>query len=174
MGISDRVTLRHIAPERDGAPMLIATFYTGTLVWDILNQLAAYHRPYENEPGEVDRIYQGYCDELIHLLETPPKPGFTGVRESLFGSAALDQLVRRASAEFAALRKRRQDKKSLRTIFLTGDIYLRLDEFCSEKQPHPAAECPRYAGDLWSRCGSGRIPGMGRSAGAVQSTAGNH
>ncbi len=132
MGLSDRVSLRHIAPERDGAPMLIATFYTGTLVWDILNQLAAYHRPYENEPGEVDRIYQGYCDELIHLLETPPKPGFTGVRESLFGSTALDQLVSRASAEFAAVRERQADKKSLRTIFLTGDIYLRLDEFGSD------------------------------------------
>ena len=70
MGLSDRVFLRHIAPEREGAPMLIAAFYTGTLVWDMLNQLAAYHRPYEIEPGEVDRIYQRYCDELIHLLET--------------------------------------------------------------------------------------------------------
>ena len=48
------------------------------------------------------------------------------------GADLFEQLVRRASAQFASFRERRPDKKSLRTIFLTGDIYLRLDDFGSD------------------------------------------
>ena len=55
-----------------------------------------------------------------------------GSIEDRQGADLFDQLVRRASAQFASFRERRPDKKSLRTIFLTGDIYLRLDDFGSD------------------------------------------
>lgn len=145
MGLSDRVSLRHVAAELE-CPGLVSRFYMGTLVWNILNQLAAYHRPYESVPGEVDRMYDAYCRDLIRVLEKPAGRGFSGVIskagyvgrvisgsiEQNQGIAFFDQLVRRASAQFAAMRKRRTDQNSLRTIFLTGDIYLRLDDFGSD------------------------------------------
>ena len=147
MGLSDRVALRHIAPEKE-CPGLIARFYTGTMIWDLLNQFAAYHRPYESEPGEVDRIYQEYCDELIRTLEKPVRRGgisgiismekpvgrvLAGLNEQFKAAEDFEQLIRRASAQFAAMRERGLEKSSLRTIFLTGDIYLRLDDFGSDR-----------------------------------------
>jgi len=145
MGLSDRVSLRHVAAELE-CPGLVSRFYTGTLVWNLLNQLAAYHRPYESEPGEVDRIYDDYCSDLIRILEKPSGRGFSGIISKMGsvgrivsgsieqnqGSALFEQLVRRASTQFAAMRKCRTDQNSLRTIFLTGDIYLRLDDFGSD------------------------------------------
>lgn len=146
MGLADLVSLRHIAPEPE-CPGLLARFYTGTMIWDLLNQLAAYHRPYESEPGEVDRIYQEYCRELIRTLEKPIEGGglakvFTlekpigrflaGIMEQFQSAADFEPLVRRASAQFAAIRDHRLNEGSLRTIFLTGDIYLRLDDFGSD------------------------------------------
>jgi len=145
MGISDRVALRHVSAELE-CPGLVSRFYTGTLVWNLLNQLAAYHRPYESEPGEVDRIYDEYCNELIRIMEQPAGRGFSGIISKMGtfgrivsgsieqnqGIALFEQLIRRASEQFASFRERRPDKKSLRTIFLTGDIYLRLDDFGSD------------------------------------------
>jgi activator of 2-hydroxyglutaryl-CoA dehydratase/predicted nucleotide-binding protein (sugar kinase/HSP70/actin superfamily) len=145
MGISDRVVLRHIEAEIE-CPGLISRFYTGTLVWNLLNQFAAYYRPYESEVGEVDRIYQEYCNELIRILERPAERSFSGIIskmgqvgriiagiiEESQGADLFEQLTRRASEQFASFRERHPDKKSLRTIFLTGDIYLRLDDFGSD------------------------------------------
>lgn len=145
MGLSDRVVLRHVAAEIE-CPGLISRFYTGTLVWNLLNQFTAYYRPCEAEAGEVDRIYQEYCNELIRILEKPAERSFSGIIskmgnvgriiagsiEASQGADLFEQLIHRASVQFASFRKRHPDKKSLRTIFLTGDIYLRLDDFGSD------------------------------------------
>ncbi|MBN1365177.1 MAG: hypothetical protein JW976_10275 [Syntrophaceae bacterium] len=132
MGLSDRVALRHLAPEKE-APGLLARYYTGTMLWDLLNQFAAFYRPYEREPGEVDRIYQEYCDELIRMMEIPKKQGgLSEIIEKLRRLEAFGQFIRKASAQFATLREGWLDERSFRTVFLTGDIYLRLDDFGSD------------------------------------------
>ena len=116
-------------------------------MWNLLNQFAAYYRPCESEAGEVDRIYQEYCNELIRILEKPADRSFSGIISKMGtvgriiaggikdpqGADLFEQLIiHRASAQFASFRERQPDKKSLRTIFLTGDIYLRLDDFGSD------------------------------------------
>lgn len=132
MGLSDRVGLRHLGPEEDFPATFMARFWTGTLTWDLLNQMLAYHRPYEREPGEADRIYQEACGEMIRMLEKPAPAGVTGLLDPFRCTQDLERLVSRTSARFAELREHSNREASLRSVFLTGDIYVRIDDFGSD------------------------------------------
>ncbi|MCW5830527.1 MAG: hypothetical protein KIT79_14570 [Deltaproteobacteria bacterium] len=132
MGLSDRVGLRHAEPEKEFQSAFMSRFWTGTLTWDLLNQLVAYYRPYESEPGMAERIYREYCGEMIRILEQPVQPGLGGILKAFRGVRNLEGLVRQAAQRFADLEKHAGRSQPLRTVFLTGDIYVRLDDFASD------------------------------------------
>jgi predicted nucleotide-binding protein (sugar kinase/HSP70/actin superfamily) len=130
MGLSDRVQMRHFGAEKEGGGVFFGKFWSSVVAWDILNQLAAYHRPAERIPGEVDALYRRYCDELEVVAGKPGKSGLAGLLRVTKTRDDYISLVERAALEFAELA--RKTERSLPTVLLTGDIYVRVDEFSSD------------------------------------------
>jgi hypothetical protein len=135
MGLDGKVGLRHVRPEPELELEFVRRFWTGLVGWDVLRQLAAYHRPCEDGAGEVDALYDGFADELERILEFPGR-GRGGLRWGRRRGAEREvgEVIERAAGAFAELGARANGHadRDLRTAFLTGDIYLRLDEFGSD------------------------------------------
>ena len=133
LGLSDRVRIRHYRPEPQFDLQFMSRFWAAVVVWDLLFQLAAYHRPFEVWPGEVDSIYQRYCDALEALTERPQRKG---LRRAVAGGRwllALNAIIDGACSAFARIGRRRSSRAPVRTALLTGDVYLRVDEFGSDR-----------------------------------------
>jgi activator of 2-hydroxyglutaryl-CoA dehydratase/predicted nucleotide-binding protein (sugar kinase/HSP70/actin superfamily) len=131
MGLSAQVSVDHLGVEPgDGVPFNLRIWGAIT-TWDVLHQLAAYHRPVESKPGEVDGMYQTACDELEALLGQPVGSGARAVVAAGRGHRALAELTERWAKAFADLARRAPSRPEIRTVLLTGDIYLRLDDFAS-------------------------------------------
>ncbi|MCB0219482.1 MAG: hypothetical protein KDH09_07300 [Chrysiogenetes bacterium] len=132
MGLSDKVALRHLGAEKDFPAIYATKFLAASLLWDILNQLAAYHRPMESRQGQVDELYTHYCDALerniARRIATGPKMLFEQQRSM----RELRSIMRQASEDFAEIASRCDDTSAMRTILLSGDIYVRLDEYSSD------------------------------------------
>ena len=133
LGLSDSVTLRDIQAEHSLGPSFLGRTGISSTVSDILTQLAAYHRALEGTSGEVDHLHAGFCEELEKLAETKPFQGlFAGVRDSSRYGRALGDLVERAAAVYAALGERAPRNPQRRTVFLAGDIAVKMDEFAND------------------------------------------
>lgn len=135
MGRDDHVGMRDLQLEADLGPAFMARVAGGLCAWDILQQFAAYYRPLEGHDGDVDDLYGRYCDELEALLARPaPEGGGTVIaflRATRVGRD-IAALVESASADFAALGARAEPHDGLRTVLLSGDIYLRVDECAND------------------------------------------
>ncbi|MCC6999959.1 MAG: hypothetical protein IT370_35500 [Deltaproteobacteria bacterium] len=136
--LSSRVQVRHVRPDPD-VPTLPARMFAGAVAWDILNQLRAYHRALEPRAGQADALYSGACDRLEELLARPARGPGAALRQ-LGDLAALRDLIDDSARSFAALGRAGAANDNLRTVLLSGDIYLRLDEFASDQLPRRLAE----------------------------------
>jgi activator of 2-hydroxyglutaryl-CoA dehydratase/predicted nucleotide-binding protein (sugar kinase/HSP70/actin superfamily) len=132
MGLSDKVSVRHLGSEPDMRAAFMERFWASSLGWDILNQLAAYHRPLERHPGQVDAIHERRCDALEAWTGRRRAEGLRGFFDRRRHQRELFELMEDASREYAELGRRTDGKNSLRIVFLTGDIYVRLDDFASD------------------------------------------
>jgi activator of 2-hydroxyglutaryl-CoA dehydratase/predicted nucleotide-binding protein (sugar kinase/HSP70/actin superfamily) len=131
MQLSDQVSVAHFGVDTgDGLPLTLR-LWGAIATWDVLHQLAAYHRPLETEPGEVDAMYQTACDELETLLDRPIGDGVRGAVAAGTGYHALAALTERWAVAFADLARCAPERPELRTVLLAGDVYLRLDDFGS-------------------------------------------
>ncbi len=134
LGLDDRVTLRDLQMEMGLGITFPQRIASSLAAWDILFQLAAYHRTLEESPGEVDELYSRFCDELERLTERPVRRG--GRVRTIAAMARnyrqVRSLVGRASKAFAKIGERAKGRDDLRTVLLSGDIYLRVDEFASD------------------------------------------
>ena len=125
MGLADQVALRHMAPEQSFGARIFAKMFLGLVAWDLLNQLTAYYRPLEREEGEVDALSERFMDDLERLLEEPSNQGRAAAER-------LQDLVGRASEAFWGVARRAPPGAGPRTVLLSGDVYVRLDEFAGD------------------------------------------
>ncbi len=134
LGLADKVALRHLRTDSELGWRFTLRLYASVVSWDILFQLSSYHRAFERHEGEVDRLYNRYCDELEALVSLGVNDsGMRGLRELRRHTKALHALLDRASEEFAALASSAPEDGSRRTVLLSGDIYIRLDEFANDQ-----------------------------------------
>jgi len=135
MGRDDRVSMRDLQLEAELGPPFMARVAGGLCAWDIFQQFAAYYRPLEGHDGEVDDLYHAYCDELEELLARPAAEGGGTVLSFLRATRVgrdIAALVERASDDFTRLGARAEVHDGLRTVLLSGDIYLRVDECAND------------------------------------------
>jgi activator of 2-hydroxyglutaryl-CoA dehydratase/predicted nucleotide-binding protein (sugar kinase/HSP70/actin superfamily) len=134
MGLEDKVAVRHLRPEA-ALPIAFVTRIWATIVaWDLLHQMALYHRAGEVEPGASDRLYAGFCGELETLVARPARTGALGHAAE---GRELAGLLERAAQAFASLPARPGRR---RTVLLTGDVYVRVDDFASDGLARRLAE----------------------------------
>ena len=140
LGLGDRVGVRHMSTDASVGAEALTRVFAGVQAWDLLYQLASYHRPAEPLPGAVDRLYASLCDELLARLAVPiaEEPGRFGLRSGvrvariLAGADGVGALIDHAASAFARLAGGGRTADD-RTVLLTGDIYLRLDPFGSDQ-----------------------------------------
>ena len=135
LGYDQQVASRHFKTDGTLGPWLVAKVWTGIVLWDLVQQLTAYHRPLESEPGEVDTLYSQLCDEIERVAGRAIRPGWRKVLEAADNAMGAMALVDRACEAFAAIARRAAGKRStegLRTVLLSGDIYVRLDAFAND------------------------------------------
>lgn len=131
LGLSDRVRVRHLGGGHDEAGFAFRSRqWSGQVAWDLLQQLAAYYRPLEREEGEVDALYERFVARLLEELERPHKTGLGGMLELRRARRRLFDLLDEVGRAFAHLERPADE---LRTVLLSGDIYVRVDEFAGDK-----------------------------------------
>jgi len=131
MGLADTVAMRHLNPNGELGPAFLTKQWTSVTVWDMLYQLASYYRPSETRPGEVDEIYNELCDRLEQIVEVPMRSGWIGLSDMRGFNDSIRALVDRASSAFLDIARRHGHAAHPR-VLLTGDIYVRIDEFASD------------------------------------------
>jgi len=132
-GDADLVDVRHIMMTEPTMTDAAQTNIWGAMVaYDLLFQMASYLRPLEREAGAVDRLYDRLLEELVIRTERPLPTGVRGVRETARYIGWLLAFVSRAAEAFAAISHPGSDHPEQRTVLLTGDAYLRADEFASD------------------------------------------
>lgn len=130
LGLGERVGIRHFGAEDDVRTSFQTHFWAGTLAFDVLKQLWAYHRAVDPDGHEVDALDRRYGEELVALLEQPAPRGLAALRDRRRSWSELLDLVGRAAEDYARLE--RHASPELRTVLVTGDIYLRVDDFAND------------------------------------------
>jgi predicted CoA-substrate-specific enzyme activase len=135
LGWADRVRLWSPtdASYFDGLPGGFSTLlFSGFQATDFLLEALYDARPAEVQPGMALAIYERCYRELIDLLErrgrgilSLPAALWQVTTGRLFGIA---DLLRRAAAEFAAIR----EPRPMPTVLVTGEIYVRCDPFAND------------------------------------------
>jgi len=131
LGVEQEVTVRHLSQEPDLGWSFLWRLWAGVVTWDLLYQLASYHRPLERGDGEVDGLYHSFCDQLEALLERPVRRGPARGLDVAWDYRRVLDLVERASHAYADVAAA-SPPNGHRTVLLSGDIYLRVDEFASD------------------------------------------
>ncbi len=134
-GLQDRVSVRHFSREVSLSRTFQPRVWLGNVGWDILNQLAAYHRL--DDEAAADALYLEHEAALMALLERPARHGLGGVADFKALEADIGALVTHAAHAFAELRS--VDGPEVRTVLVTGDVYLRGDDFASDDVPRRLA-----------------------------------
>jgi activator of 2-hydroxyglutaryl-CoA dehydratase/predicted nucleotide-binding protein (sugar kinase/HSP70/actin superfamily) len=132
MGLADRVQVRHFGPELVLGRHFGARVWAGVVCWDLLFQLAAYCRPLARFGTQVDRLYETFNDELNGLLQQPLGGGLRAIVALARSRMCLCDLVDRAAVAFAEVMSQSARNRPLRRVLLSGDVYLRLDQFASD------------------------------------------
>ena len=101
---------------------------------DLLNMMRFYHYATEPRRGASEALYHAYADRLEALLAAPRLTGkVKGLNHARALLSRCEVLMASAAAEFAALDCGGDGKgragQDPRTVFLCGDIYLRVDEW---------------------------------------------
>jgi len=122
MGLDGQVRSRHVGMEKALSPVFMGRLWVGVVVGDLLTQLVAWHRPVVR--SAVEAVYTRQTAALESLLQRPMSLSRT--------IAAAVRLLDRAAAEVAALAAAAPARDDLRAVLVSGDVYLRVDEFASD------------------------------------------
>ncbi len=139
MGRTGGVAHRHFRPEPELGTAFTSRFWSGAVAWDIIHQLAAYHRA-SVAPEAITVAYDSACDALEHALEEPVSRTSAALVDAARSYRAVRDVVARASETFASLGGVGLSDCGQRRVLLTGDIYLRLDDFASDGLARRLAE----------------------------------
>ena len=129
MGRDDRVSVTGL--RVGGGAMMTAILWTGLAALDILRQLHVYHLAVETKLGEADDLYRAACDEVLGIIERRVRNGRAGVVDLVSKWRGVSTAVAGAARGFAALERARPPGDSLRTVFVSGDILTKSNDFAN-------------------------------------------
>jgi len=128
-GLADRVEV--MTPGCfGGAPEAAAGRWVSMVCTDILNQLRLWYRPVENRPGEADGLFDEFTRRITEILEKQSDGGF--FKPVWRKWKLIMKNMEEASAEFRELRPGAAAGENHHTVYLCGDIFLRVDEWASD------------------------------------------
>ena len=128
MGLADRVdtiTFSALDHDRD----IFAGLWFSIAATDLLNQMRFHHRPVEHREGHADELFEHYSNQLEHLFLQPDSgKGLRGIYKNF---KRIKRLLTDAAENYRQMPLRAFREDDMRTVFLCGDILLRVDEWGS-------------------------------------------
>jgi activator of 2-hydroxyglutaryl-CoA dehydratase/predicted nucleotide-binding protein (sugar kinase/HSP70/actin superfamily) len=138
--IKDRITLARMGLDAlvsvmslrisGGVGMTMET-WAGLTALDILRQLYCYHLPLETSAGEVEKTYQNFCAEVIRIIESPLPDSWLAAWQMRRKWKELNDLMAQAARQFASLEQNHNGNGTLRTVFVSGDILTKGNDFAN-------------------------------------------
>jgi len=141
MGLDDLVSVTGLKLFAAG-PTTFMYIWSGLCAIDILRQCYVYHLPVESRPGEAAEIYHAAAEEVLEILELPLGGVTDAAAEWDRRSEAVRAVVKRACGEYAEVEARSEKslRDSLRTVFVTGDILTKTNDFANARIFHKLSE----------------------------------
>jgi hypothetical protein len=128
LGASVSVSPLRIAGTAD----MSAKIWVGLTALDLLRQLYLFHVALQTREGESEQLYHGFCRQVIELVERPgsARAVVRGVQLGL-DWVRMTTLLRDAAAAYAELARRAPVGRELRTVFVSGDVLTKANDFAN-------------------------------------------
>ena len=129
MGLTDRVPVYPI--RLAGGTGMLLRLWLYLTAQDIVRQLYLYHIAVEPEPGQAERVYREYCDELVRLAaDRSPEDWREGPYLGVNGYRAV-RVVREAARTFRQMNRSFGENGDLRDVFVSGDLMTKANDFAA-------------------------------------------
>ena len=139
MGLGDRVAVSGL--RIGGGPGMTLLVWLGLAAVDILRQLHLYHLAVAEDRPACERLYHRHAATLLSLLEQPVAAKGAGALRPLYAKwKQVRTLVDRASVDFDRLARSSSDGAALATVFVSGDILTKGNDFANGRLYHRLAE----------------------------------
>ena len=129
MGLEDKVETMTFGNFRHDPSVFGGIWFT-TIVADLLNQMRFHYRPVEKNPGDSDRLFHKYLDKMEKFMGVSERP--KNPRHMFKGMDPIVKVITDAALEFQAIPVIPEKAEDIRTVFLAGDVFLRIDEWGSD------------------------------------------
>ena len=129
MGLGDRVSVSGLKFGSD--PSMVTLLWTGLSAIDIMRQCYVYHLPVQVRPGESEAIYRAAVREVLGIIEAPVPEGDAAAADLERRRVELTVTVQRSARLFAELEGRRPTGGELRTVYVSGDVLTKANDFAN-------------------------------------------
>ncbi|MGK5090926.1 BadF/BadG/BcrA/BcrD ATPase family protein [Deltaproteobacteria bacterium TL4] len=129
MGLHDRVFVQSL--KIAGPAGMSVKIWTGLTALDLIRQLQLYHMAVESRKGEAEALYHYYSKKIIGLAEQRVLEGVAAPMQMGWNWMALKRLLKQASQDFARLERKKPKGKSYRTVFVSGDLLTKANDFAN-------------------------------------------
>ena len=138
LGMEDRVSVGPIKVA--GGMGMSSRTWTAIVAADILRQLYCYHLPYETPDERVKTLYDGHARALVEIMEDEVPEGYRALTHLALTNRRVKQRLEAACTDFAALEKDHNDGRDFRTVFVSGDLLTKANDFANGHLYHRLAE----------------------------------
>jgi len=130
LGWGDRVDVADYSLVTGNAAMM-PPLWSALVAVDLLNMLRFYHLAAERTRGDADALFARYSDRLERLMlrERPDWRTRAAIPEAFRTVGEVQTLLESAADAFRRLPLERHREADLRDVYLSGDLYLRVDEW---------------------------------------------
>ena len=137
-GVKDRITLERLGYGDQvtvtslriaGGPAMSAKLWAGLAATDIIRQLYLYSLAVSCD--EAQKLYDHYGQHVVRLLEKPCDEGWAIAPQLRRDWRELTAIVEQASVAFARLNSRSLGADAYRTVFVSGDLMTKGNDFAN-------------------------------------------
>ena len=130
LGWGDRVDVADYSLVTGNAAMM-PPLWSALVAVDLLNMLRFHHLAAERTRGDADALFARYSDRLERLMlrERPDWRTRAAIPEAFRTVGEVQTLLESAADAFRRLPLERHREADLRDVYLSGDLYLRVDEW---------------------------------------------
>ncbi|KPA19555.1 CoA-substrate-specific enzyme activase, partial [Candidatus Magnetomorum sp. HK-1] len=128
LGLSENIVVSSIRIV--GGPALSAKVWTGLTAIDIVRQLYLYHMAVEIHPGQAEKLYKYFSNQIIQTIEQPALDGLLSTAQLGWQWILIKEILNRASDAFLSI-SNNEPKENYRTIFVTGDALTKGNDFAN-------------------------------------------
>lgn len=127
LGYGDRVKISNL--KMAGGAAMSTKLWAGIVAADLIRQMYLYHLCLDEQAAKA--LYTAYNDKIVALIEQPADQGWKVVWRTRKDWLALKALMQSAAHEFSALAAQHNSPSSYRTVFVSGDVMTKGNDFAN-------------------------------------------